>query len=170
MAVTKPTVFAKRLNGGNGSEAPIEWFKESDSLSKKEGQWVRINDAGVLEAASATSMVVGILAADTRNVTSDSIANTPVVLAEPDVIFECQVFHSTAASAITAASMAGKSYAFKLSAATGIDAIDIETAAAATDQLSVHKLSPKDAVGDAYGRVWVRVNSSNYQFGVRRAH
>lgn len=166
MTASIPASYIGRVGGG---EAPIGWYQETNSLALKAGQFVNLN-GGQLEAASGTSDILGMLAADARNVTSDSLQATPVILATPDALFEMQVFHSTAANSVTSISMIGKSYALKQSIAAGVDGLDIETAANAADQFTVVMLSKKDAISATDGRVIVVVNATNNVMHQRIAH
>jgi hypothetical protein len=102
--------------------------------------------------------------------TTDTTDSTAVILAEPDVLFEAQVWHSTAASAVTARSQIGDSFAIKVAAATDIDGIDIETAAAATDQCNIIDYSRKDTLAAQDGRLIFKINQDAYYFNIRKTH
>lgn len=154
----------------DGAMLPVQFFSESDSLAAKRGQWVQLDANGKLDDATGISDLVGILAADAKNTTSDTSDGTPVVLAEPNVVFEAQVWHSTAASAVTARNQQGKAFAVKIGAGTNIDGIDIVTAAAGTDQATVVGVSAKDALGAVHGRVLFQINQDAYQLAQRIAH
>ncbi len=171
MTASIPAVCIGRLDGG---DAPSLWYQESNSLVRKKGQFATLS-SGQLDDATGTGSIVGMLAMDARNATSDAPTNllasgTLVYLATPEVIFEMQVFHSTAASNTNTIGLIGKSFAIKASAATEIDALDIETTAAATDQFTVIALSNKDAAGTTEGRVWAIVNPGNSCIFNRIAH
>lgn len=74
-----------------------------------------------------------------------------------DCIFEMNVYHGTAASAITALTQVGQIYAVKK--VSGIWVVDIEsTAESATvkiGRVKVIGISKSDTLGDTYGRVLV---------------
>jgi hypothetical protein len=167
MAIDKETIA---VGYTNGSSARATFYSKGDNFGGNRGQWVILNASGALEKAVGTSFVLGILAASATSGTGDTSASTPVYVAWPDMIFEAQVFHSTTASAITARTQIGQSFAFKLSAAANIDAIDIETAAAATDQLTIIDHSRRDELGDTNGRLKFVVNTDNFQLMSRNAH
>lgn len=167
MAIDKETQAVGQIDG---SGPRLSFYSLSDNFKANRGQWVRLDTNGKLERAVATSHVMGILAASVVSTTTDVSESTPVYVAWPDIIFEAQVFHATAASAITARNQKGKSYAIKLDGATDLDAVDIETAAAATDQCVVVDWSRKDTLGDTNGRVRFVVNPANFQLAKRIAH
>ena len=167
MAIDKETQAVGQLNG---SGPRLSFYSRSDDFASNRGQWVRLDTNGKLERAAATSHVLGILAASCVSTTTDVSEGTPVYVAWPDMVFEAQVFHSTVASAITARNQKGKSYAIKLDAATNLDAVDVETAAAATDQCVVVDWSRREALGDENGRVRFVVNPANFQLAKRIAH
>ena len=167
MAIDKETQAVGQIDG---SGPRMSFYSLSDNFAANRGQWVRLDTNGKLERAVVTSHVLGILAASCVSTVTDVSEGTPVYVAWPDIIFEAQVYHATDASAITARNQRGKSYAFKASAATTIDAVDIETSAAATDQCNVYEWSRKDTLGDTHGRVRFAVNPTNFQLAKRIAH
>ena len=167
MAIDKETRAESYVTGCGPR---LSFYSLSDDFAANRGQWVRLDTNGKLERADAASHVLGILAASCVSTTTDVSEGTPVYVAWPDIVFEAQVWHSTAASAITARNQKGKSYAIKLDAATNIDAVDIETAAAATDQCVINDWSRKETLGDTNGRVRFTVNPANFQLAKRIAH
>lgn len=167
MAVTHEVIAVGVLGG---EEIPLEWFSEKDSLTLKRGQWVTVDANGKLDVATGTGKLAGILAADAKNTTSDTSDGTPIVPCFSHVVFEAQVWHSVAASAITARSQLGNSFAIKVAAATDLDGIDIETAANGADQCNILRISKRDAVGDAYGRLQFVINAANSVWGANIAH
>lgn len=169
MTIQYETIAVGRMTGG---ELPVEKYSKADGFAAARGQWVRLNTNGKIERISAVASlgVLGILAAAATSAASDVSNGTPVILAEPDVVFEAQVWHTTTASAVTSNTMQSKSYAAKLSATTTIDALDIETGADAQDFATIVSLSKKDERGAQHGRVQFKVTSTAYQLSRNTAH
>ena len=87
---------------------------------------------------------------DASGITDTAMA---VAIAEEGVTFELNVYHGTPASAITAITQVGSSFGLMIS--SNKHYVDITET---THRIfKVRKLSPKDAVGDRYGRVEVEV-------------
>jgi hypothetical protein len=83
----------------------------------------------------------------------------PIIPAEPDVLFEMNVGHTVAASAVTVETQVGAKYGMVSSAHKAYCQIDD----ASTLCFRVFELKKDDVVGTQYGRVLCRVLSDVYQ-------
>lgn len=128
------------------------YVPEAASQSFKKGQFVYLA-SGKVTVATATSGIYGMALQDATGTTDTQLA---VLVALKDTIFRGCVYHSTAASAITAVTDVGTT-TFGVNQVSNISVVDKETSS--HDSFSVIGLDPTDAVGTTYGRVFFRVNS-----------
>lgn len=142
-----------QLSGGN----PVRWhFPEAASQSFKAGEMVYLASGKVTVCANNAQVILGMACADATGTTD---ADCEVILATPDQIFEASVYHATAASAITAVAQVGENYGIEVVSNKVYVAID-ETS---TIAVRVIGLSPKDKVGDQYGKLLFKVISTYCQ-------
>lgn len=138
-----PMRVAYTISGG----APqIQWYKEGTSQSFKAGQPVVKSSQVVTACTSDATSILGIAVADATGTTN---ADCPVYVANRDTIFEGNVYHSTPASAVTAETVKETKWALYVASNKGH--VDIEDSS--HDAIQVLDISPKDALGDIYGRV-----------------
>jgi hypothetical protein len=134
------------------SPAKVLYFPEATGQSFKAGEFVKLVSGKVTISGvdNALTKIAGMALADASGTADTAI---PVAVAEEGVLFELCVYHATAGSAITAVTQVGASYGLTISSNKHYVQI-AETGFAA---FHVKALSPKDVVGDRYGRLLVEV-------------
>lgn len=125
---------------------------EAASQSFKKGQFVYLA-SGKATVATASSGIFGMALEDATGTTDTQLA---VLVSLRDTIFRGCVYHSTAASAVTAVTDVGTT-TFGINQVSNISVVDKENTT--HDSFSVIGLDPTDAVGATYGRVYFRVNT-----------
>lgn len=145
-------------------------FPEAASQTFKRGQFVYLSSGYVTACADDAVSILGMAMEDAHN--GDAGANyINVALAESNTIFEANVYHGTPASAVTAITTPcdGANSVFGLQVDSNKCYVDIEDTT--HDAFLVIGLSPKDAVGDRYGRVLFKVipSASQVEFEVDEA-
>jgi len=151
-------VPARVANTISGNSPEVKYFPEAASQSFKAGQFVYLNSGKVTACADDSTTILGIAVGDASGNTDEDCA---VYIANADTVFEANVYHSTAASAVTAITQVGTCYALKVDSNKCY--VDIEDTS--NDAFQVRRLSPKDKVGDQYGRVEFQVIASARQLG-----
>lgn len=125
-------------------------YPEAASQSFKKGQFVKLSSGKVAVCTSADTETIGMATHDASGVEDTRVL---VALALPGTVFEVNVYHGTAGSAVTAITQIGVNY--PLVVGSNKCHADIENTT--NDFFTVIALSPIDAVGDRYGRVYVQV-------------
>ncbi len=149
MAV-KSLVAARVATTSGNTHENIRNYPEAASQSFKKGQFVYLASGKVTECADDAVAILGMAMQDATGVTN---TNIPVALADANTLFEMCVYNSTPASAVTAITQVGVNYALKVDSNKCY--VDIEDKG--HDAFVVEDFSPVDAIGDQYGRVFVRV-------------
>jgi len=140
----------------SGNSPEILTFPEAASQSFKAGQFVYLNSGKVTACTDDATTILGMAVGDASGTTDE---DCEVYVANGDTIFEANVYHSTASSAVTAITQVGTCYALQVDSNKCY--VDIEDTS--NDAFQVRRLSPKDKVGDRYGRVEFQVISSARQ-------
>ena len=131
-------------------------YGESAGCTFVKGEFVYLNSAGQLVVcADDPSVVLGMALESASGTTNNAIA---VYVAEPGVQFEMNIDTS-----VTAITMIGKQYSLYHDATNHWNTMD--NSDRANRVFEVIALSPKDAVGDTYGRVIVEVCGLVAQLG-----
>ncbi len=137
----------------------VKKFPEAASQSYKTGAWVYLASGKVTVCASDATAAIGIALGDASGTTD---TDTYVLLADPRTVFEVNCYKTgDLTNSITAITQVGSKYGLAVSGANGY--CDIAEASALFFQ--VQGISPKDTVGDIYGRLLVKVLSDIYQLG-----
>jgi len=139
----------------SGNSPMVRYYPEAASQSFKAGQFVYLNGGKVTICADDATTILGMAVRDASGTTDKAC---PVYIANPDTIFEANVYHSDEASAVTAITQVGTVYALQVDDTTGYNYVDIEDTTNKAYQ--VIDLSPKDEAGDKYGRVHFQVIDS----------
>ena len=131
-------------------------FPEAVSQSFKKGQAVYLVAGKVTVCASDAALIAGFACQDASGVVDTEIA---IAITAPGILFEMNIYHSTPASAITAITDVGTKYG--LYVAGNKSYVDKEDTI--NMRFVVVALSPRDNVGDQYGRVLVEVGKTYCQ-------
>lgn len=142
----------------NPEKARVVKIPEAATQSFKAGEFVYLASGKATACASDATAISHFALEDASGTTDNEILAVQV---SPDLEFEMCVYHSTAGSAVTAITQVGTKYALLVS--SNMHYVDIEDETNLAFQ--VQKLSPKDTVGDQYGRVIVKVLSDICQLG-----
>ena len=132
------------------TNARISNYPEAASQSFKKGQAVYLSSGKVTVCASDATLIAGFACQDASGVTDTEIA---VAIAEPGTVFEMNIYHSTPASAITAITDVAVKYGLYVAGSKS----HCDKGDGTNTRFLVVGLSPKDNVGDTYGRVLVEV-------------
>ena len=132
------------------SPAKLRYYPEAASQSFKKGEYVYLVAGKLTVCPSDAINIAGMAAQDASGTTDTAIA---IYIAEPGVMFLMNVGHGTPASAVTAITLVGSK--FGLLVASNKHYCDIGDTS--NVRFIVKDLSPRDAVGDQYGRVLVGV-------------
>ena len=151
------TTWVQRVGGG---EPQIEIYPEAASQSFKAGQLVYLVGGKVTVCANNAQVVLGIANQDATTATD---ADIQVIVLDNQDILTCSVYHSTAASAITAVAQVGEDY--ELLVSSNKCYCDIEATAVPLFRVVGIYDSPRYAVGDRYGLVKVRLMPAYCQTG-----
>lgn len=150
----------------SGNAPEIREYPEAASQTFVKGEAVYLDGAGRVAEFTASvddgsTRFLGFAAGDGSNTTAGAV-NTPVYIANDDTIFEGNIYHGTAASAITALTDVATLLPLKQLTTTGLGiiAVDKEDTASQIDSCRIIQLSPKDTVGDTYGRVWFVIEAA----------
>lgn len=155
---TQTQVKAIQVTMLDGSAPVILHAPEAAGQTYKKGQLVYLVAGAVTVMADDGQVCLGMV---TQDATGTTGTDMEIIIATPVTVFEVNVYHSTAASAVTAATQIGENYALQVDSNKCY--CDIEDV---TNVLfRVIKLSPKDTVADVYGRVWVIVQPNYQQVG-----
>ncbi len=141
----------------HSGEKRIAVYPEAASQSFKKGEMVYLASGKVTVCASNAVTILGMALQDASGTTDTEIS---VLVATDGTRFEGNVYHSTAASAITAITQTDK-YAYLLSSNIGY--VDIEDTS--YDAFVIEKIIGGEgkAVGDSYGRVVFKVINAAQQ-------
>lgn len=131
-------------------KARVEHYPEAASQSFKAGQLVYLVSGKVTVCASDATSIAGKVLQDASGVTDTMVA---VAILRPGVWMEMNIYHSTPASAITAVADVGTKYGLYV----GSNLCHCDKEDTTNTRLKVVALSPRDKVGDTYGRVYVEV-------------
>jgi hypothetical protein len=146
-------------------------FPEAESQTFKRGQFVYLSSGYVTACADDAVSILGMAAEDANDDSAAGTHEISVALAESHAIFEANVYHGTPASAVTAITTPcnGANSVFALQVDSNKCYVDLEDTG--HDAFLVIGLSPKDAVGDTYGRVLFKVipSASQCEFEVDEA-
>lgn len=151
-----PAILCRTISGGGGITGV---YPEAASQSFKAGEFVYLVSGKVTVCADDAVAILGMAAHDASGVEN---TNVIVYLAHPDNVFEANVYHGTAADAVTAITLVGVNYALKV--VSNKHYPDIGDTG--HDAFVIIALSPKDAVGDQYGRVHFQVLDAASQLRV----
>ncbi len=165
---------AVKMDGGQ----PAVWrFPEMSAEIFKKGEMVCLSGAAATRTGITTPPVdasgfgiIGFAAEDALGAISSFRA---VYIATPETVFVGSVWHSTSASAQTAASDLGKTYGLtSVSAASTIGGtktfVDKSKTAVSTVMVRVVGLHEQDAVPSFYGRVYFTVlNTANQLYNTK---
>lgn len=149
---------AKVFGTISGNAPEVRVYPEAASQSFKAGQFVYLASGKVTVCGDDTTSILGMAVGDASTVTDTDCA---VYIANFDTIFEMNVYHSSAGSAVTAITDVGGKKGLEVDSNKCYYALEEATALA----FQVRFLSPRDAVGDTYGRVCVQVLSDIMQVG-----
>jgi len=149
MAV-KTLVAARVATTSGNTHENIRNYPEAAGQSFKRGQFVYLASGKVTACADDAAAILGMALKDASTVTDTDV---PVALADANTLYEMCVYHGTPASAITAITQVGVNYALQVD--DNKCYVDIEDTG--NDAFVVEGFSPVDAIGDQYGRVFVRV-------------
>ena len=127
--------------------ARIEYYPEALSQSFKKGEFVYLVSGKVTVATATTGKLAGMALQDASTTTDTAIA---VAIAEEGVLFEMNAY-----GAVTAVTNVGLSYGLTIS--SNKHYCDLSVTTFGLQRFRVKALSPRDAVGDTYGRVLVEV-------------
>jgi hypothetical protein len=131
-------------------------YGESAGCTFIKGEFVYLNAAGQLVVcADDPAVVLGMALEPATGTTNNAIA---VYVAEPGVQFEMNIY-----SSVTAITMIGHQYSYYHDATNHWAILD--NTDTANRVFEVIALSPRDAVGDTYGRVIVEVCELVAQLG-----
>ncbi|MCD4785363.1 MAG: hypothetical protein K8T10_16210 [Candidatus Eremiobacteraeota bacterium] len=149
---------ARVANTISGNSPEVKVFPEAASQSFKAGEFVYLVSGKVTVCASNGTVILGMAVADASGTTDEDCA---VYIANGDTVFEANIYHSTVGSAVTAITDVGVCYALLVSSNKHyVDKEDTDN-----DAFQVRRISPKDIVGDTYGRVEFQVIASVRQLG-----
>jgi hypothetical protein len=138
------------------TDATIFNFPEAASQTFKKGQAIYLSSGKVAACATDAVLIAGFACQDASGITDTEIA---VAIAQPGTLFEMNIYHSTPASAITAVTDVGTRYGLYVSGNKSyVDKEDLVNL-----RFVVVALSPKDTVGDTYGRVLAEVGKTYCQ-------
>lgn len=140
------------------------YFKEAATQTYVAGDFVYLDSNGKVAICTVdgssrlSSAIAGIASKKATGVTDSDVM---IEALRGDDIVEMNIYHSTLGSAITNINQVGKVYGIKK--VSGKWVVDLENGEAVGEastlsliRVQVVSLSPFDAVGDTYGRVWVR--------------
>lgn len=156
--------YLKRQGGGNGRtfRGGIEEtgaIREDASQSWSAGALIRADDDGDMEIAVGTEGTVGPFGGQAMaDATGTEGSDVFFAVLDPRDIYVANVYHATAASALTNRNQLREAYGLKL--VSGKWHVDIENTAedASTSNACVRVVGfyDEDAIGDTYGRVLVQ--------------
>jgi len=150
------TLVNPRVVSGDTLEKVTALIKNGESW--KAGQWLTINSSGQLTASvsdedAATGGIQYIAPADISD-PANATTTTEVLAIGPDAVFEGNVYHGTAASALATTAQIGMQYGINV--ASNVVSIDIaETTSPAVIVTEIGSIyAPIDnSAADVYGRI-----------------
>jgi len=137
----------------SGNSPQVVKVPEAASQSFKAGEFVYLASGKATICADDATTIYGMAVADASGTTD---ADCEVYVANTDTVFEANVYHSNGASAVTAITQRGVEYALQVDSEKSY--VDIEDTT--NKAFTVIDLSPRDKVGDQYGRVMFQVIDS----------
>jgi len=149
--ITQRAARVARTISGNSPE--ILTFPEAASQSFKAGEFVYLSSGKVTVCADNATTILGMA---THNASGTTDTDCEIAIANYDTVFEANVYHGTPGSAITTIEQPGVNYA--LQSDSNKSYVDVEDTD--NDAFVVRNLSPRDSVGDQYGRVEFQVLGS----------
>jgi len=137
----------------SGNSPQVVKVPEAASQSFKAGEFVYLASGKAAICADDATTIYGMAVHDASGTTDDDVE---VYVANKDTVFEANVYHSTAESAVTAITQRCTKYGLQVDSEMSFVDIEDETNLA----FQVIDLSPRDKVGDQYGRVLFQVLDS----------
>lgn len=136
----------------HSGEHRIVSYGEASSQSFLKGQFVYLASGLVTVCADDATTILGMTLIDATTATTGVI---PVVIATDNTRFEGNVYHATAASAITAATNLGVKYGLEVDS----NRCYVDIGQTAADAFTIDKIlvGGGKSVGDTYGRVVFKV-------------
>lgn len=153
---TRTLAPARQCLEASGADPFVIELDEAATQTFKIGGVLGLNSSGyVAEIASvsdATAKVVGVALRGGQSGTAAGDKKSSIVVARPDTIFEANLYHGTANSAIASRMYIGRTFPMKK--INNNWHIDIETAITASNRLAmVVGFNPDDVIGtDIYHR------------------
>jgi hypothetical protein len=129
------------------SPARTEWYPEASGQSFKKGEFVYLVSGKVTVLPSTAQSQVKILGLAMQDASGTVDTAIAVAIAEEGVLFEMNITSTTAITQV------GASYGITITSNKHYVNVSDTT----ERRFKVKALSPKDAVGDTYGRVLVEV-------------
>lgn len=155
--------YQTRQGGGArtflGGKEQTGFIREDASQTWKAGALLRADDDGDIEIAVGTEGTVGAFGLQAmEDAVGTEGSDVFAAILDPRDIYVANVYHATAASAVTARGQLGEVYGLKL--VSGKWHVDIENTAESTTAknacVRVIGFYDEDALGDVYGRVLVQ--------------
>jgi len=141
------------------SSYTLLYFPEGSNQSFKKGEFVYLDSNGYLVVCpSDSAKIAGMALADASGTQGTAI---PIAVAEPGTRFVLNVYHSTAASAVTNKNQVGKKYGLYRDTSNYRHYVDLTDTS--NTRLVVVDLYPGDNEGDQYGRLIVEVEDNYCQ-------
>ena len=153
---TKAQVNIEYLKETNGSDLEVEYWPEAASQSFKKGQLVYLASGKVTACASDAVVIWGVATEDASGTTDTLIGVLPLTV---NSILSACVYNATAASAITAVALQG----LKQPLVVASNKCYVDNTDQTTPCFVVYKIDPRDAVGDIYGRYYVKMIATTLQ-------
>jgi hypothetical protein len=138
------------------TNATVLYYPEAAAQNFKKGQAIYFSLGKVIVCASDANLIAGFACQDASGTEDTPIA---VAIAQPGVLFEMNIYHSTPTSAITAISDVGAKYGLYVEGNKSF----CDKGDTTNTRFVVIALSLKDKVGDTYGRVLVEVGKTYCQ-------
>lgn len=152
-----PLQVAYTLSGG---PAPVVSLLEATSQTFKKGELVYLASGYVTVCSTDPSLIIGIANEDAHNITAGTQRVSVTLL--NGVVFKANVYHATAASAVTAQTQVGSSY--------GVVAVSnkwfVDISEESSKRVTIMDLVQEDTVGDTYGRVYFQIANAYNMFNI----
>ena len=126
-------------------------YREGASQTFRKGEMVILSGGFVVVAGADPALILGFAAEDAHNSTPAGRDEIAVDLALPLTAFIANIFHPTAASAITAQTDVGALYG--ITTVANKTYVDKSKTLAAAVRVIISELDSRDAVGDRFGKV-----------------
>ena len=150
----------KAVRTRSGGAPEILAYPEAATQTFKKGEMVYLDGSGRVAEFTASvddgsTRFLGFAAEDGHNDTTAETHDCAVYIANGDTVFEGNIYHGTVGSAITAITDVSTVLPLKQlpSQGDGMCAVDKEDTSGQIDCARIIAISPRDAVGDTYGRV-----------------